>query len=44
MEASYTFLLKLVAKTSYDSGMWIIIEFSRAIAPRLNRKGALFCE
>jgi hypothetical protein len=40
----YTFLLKLTGATSYSAGLWIIVEFSAAVPPKLNRKGALLCE
>jgi len=45
MEAVYTFNLKVTkANPSVAAGVWIIVEFTRAIAPKLNHKGKLYCE
>lgn len=34
----------MTSTISYTSGLWIFVEFSRAVAPRFNEKGALYCE
>lgn len=40
----YTFLLKLTGDKTFAAGISIIIEFSWAIPPKLNRKGMIYCE
>lgn len=45
MESIYTFNLKVTkCDPSVAAGVWIIVEFTRAISPKLNDKGKLYCE
>jgi len=44
MCSAYTFLLTYSSTNIYKAGMWIIVEFSSGITPKLNRKGAIYCE
>ena len=45
MEAIYSFNLKVTkGDPSVAAGVWIVVEFTRAIPPKLNSKGKLYCE
>jgi len=45
MEAIYTFNIKVTKENpSVEAGVWIIVEFTRAIPLKLNAKGKLYCE
>lgn len=45
MEAIYSFNLKVTkCDPSVAAGVWIVVEFTRAIPPKLNAKGKLYCE
>lgn len=43
LEAIYTFLFKSTSTKSYGPGSWVIIEFTRDIAPKLSRSGVFRC-